>query len=168
MTLSMSHASTAIFRRQFASLSAILDKAAAHVATGALSEADLLDTRLVPDMAPLSRQVQIASDTAKGAIARLAGVEAPAMADDETTIAALKARIARTVAFIDSVDAAIIDGSEERPITLKAGPNEFHFTGQDYLTQFALPNFFFHVTMAYGLIRHRGVAIGKMDFLGGI
>ena len=168
MTLSMYQASAPVFLRNFNNLSAILDKAAAYVATGALTEADLLDTRLAPDMATLTRQVQIASDTAKGGIARLAGIEAPAMADDETSIEGLKTRIAKTVAFIGSVDAALVNGSEDRAITMKAGPREFHFTGQDYLLNFALPNFFFHVTTAYGLIRHRGVEIGKMDFLGGI
>jgi hypothetical protein len=117
-------------------------------------------------MFTLTRQVQTASDHAKGATARLAGIEVPKFADEEKSFDELKARIAKTLDFIASVPAAKIDGAEERTISLKAGPNELSFKGQAYLLGFALPNFFFHVTTAYDILRHNGVAIGKGDFIG--
>ena len=168
MPITLSQAALAPLTRQLTVLSKLLEKGAAFAAANGIDEADLLASRLAPDMAPLSRQVQIASDGAKGGVARLAGQEPPSFADDETTIAQLQERVAKTLAFIQSVPASAIDGSEDRAITLKAGPREFKFTGQDYLLHFVLPNFFFHVTTAYALLRHRGVEIGKMDYLGGV
>jgi hypothetical protein len=112
-------------------------------------------------------QIQSASDAAKGCAARLAGIEAPSMPDTETTFPELQQRIARTVAFLQSVDAAKCAGAEDRTIVLKFPQGEMKFTGRDYVTGFALPNFLFHVTTAYDILRHKGIAIGKMDFLGG-
>ena len=118
-------------------------------------------------MRPLTGQIQLATDSAKGCAARLAGVEVPSFPDVETTFAELQDRIARTVAFIESVPAESIDGSEAREVVLKFPNGEMKFTGQDYLLTFALPNFLFHVTTAYAILRHNGVPIGKMDFLAG-
>lgn len=168
MIITLSQATLAPLTRQLGVLSKLLDKGAAFAAANGIDEADLLASRLAPDMAPLSRQVQIASDGAKGGVARLAGQEPPSFADDEVTIADLQARIAKTLAYIRSVPTSDIDGSEDRAITLKAGPREFQFKGQDFLLHFVLPNFFFHVTTAYALLRHRGVEIGKIDYLGGV
>jgi hypothetical protein len=117
-------------------------------------------------MFPLARQVQIATDQAKGCCARLAGVEIPKYADDEATFANLRGRIARTIAFVESFEPAAIDGSEDRAITLTAGSRELRFAGQQYLVSFVLPNFYFHATAAYALLRHCGLPIGKRDFLG--
>nr|WP_295659455.1 DUF1993 domain-containing protein [Polymorphobacter sp.] len=167
MTLSMYQASVPVFVRQFASLTAILNKAEASAAERGIDPAQLLEARLAPDMHPLTRQVQIASDSAKGCVARLAGIEMPSFADTETTFAELKERIAKTVAFVESVTADQIDGSEERTIVLKVGPGEMTFPGQTFLLGFALPNFFFHVSIAYALLRSQGVDIGKRDYLGG-
>ena len=163
MPLSMYQALVPVLLRQLGTLSEILKKGEAS-ANGAA----LLDAKLAPDMFGLVRQVQIASDTAKGAVARLAGVEPPSMPDEETTFAELQARIEKTVAFIKTVPADKIDGSEDKTIELKAGPRSYTFTGQGYLLHFVLPNFFFHVTTAYAILRAGGVEIGKIDYLGGI
>ena len=168
MTLSMYQASVPVLKRQLGSLAAILAKGAAHAAAAGIDPATMLAARLAPDMLPLTRQVQIASDGAKGGAARLAGIEPPSFADDETSFDDLQARIAKTLAFLDTIAPAQIDGSEDRAITLMAGPREFNFTGQDFLFHFVLPNFLFHVTTAYALLRHQGVEIGKMDYLGGV
>ena len=167
MSLSMYQASVPVFLRLFGNLAAILKKAEADAVARKIDPAVLLAARLAPDMHPLMRQVQIASDAAKAAVARLAGLEAPSMPDTETSFAELQARIARTVDFVGSTTQAQIDGSEEKPILLKFPGREFTMTGQDYLLQFALPNFYFHVTTAYAILRHNGVALGKMDFIGG-
>lgn len=163
MSFSIHQASAPVFIRALTNLSTMMDKALAEGG----DEATLLAARLAPDMHPFPRQIQMASDSAKGAIARLAGVEVPSMPDTETTFAELKARIAATVAFIQGVDAAGFDGAEDREIVLKFPQGEMTFTGGDYLTGFALPNFYFHVTIAYALLRANGAPIGKMDFLGG-
>lgn len=168
MSLSMYQASVPIFVRQFAALTAIIDKAQAFAKDGGLDEAGFVDARLAPDMRNFAAQVQIATDGAKGGIARLAGVEVPAFADTETTFDELKERIAKTVAFIEGVPAASVDGSEDKAIEFAIGDYEMKFVGQPYLLHFVLPNFFFHVTTAYGILRHKGVPIGKIDFLGGI
>jgi len=167
MSLSMYQASVPVLLRQLGALSNLLAKGEAHAAAAGIDPAAMLAAQLAPDMLPLTRQVQIASDGAKGGVARLAGIEPPSYPDDEATFADLQARIAKTVAFINSVPAAQIDGSEARHIELKAGPRTFEFTGQDFLLHFVLPNFLFHVTTAYALLRHQGVAIGKMDYLAG-
>jgi hypothetical protein len=155
-----------VFTRSLKALSAMLDKAAAHAAgTGDTAEA-LLARRLIDDMHPLVKQVQIACDGPKLCVARLSGAEAPVNEDTETTIDELKARIASTLAFIGSVPREAIDGQEGREVVLKFPGGEWPFTGQGYVVGFALPNFFFHVTTAYGLLRGAGVPLGKRDFLG--
>ena len=165
MTLSMYQASVPVFVRQLTALSKILDKAIEQTAAGTLDAATLLSARLAPDMFALPRQIQIATDGAKGS-ARLAGIEIPAFADEEVTFDDLKQRIAKTIAFLQTITPEQIDGSEERVINLKAGQREMTFSGQDFLLGFVLPNFFFHVTVAYSLLRHGGVTIGKLDYLG--
>ena len=162
MSFSIHQASAPVIVRALSNLSAMMDKALA----AGLDEKVLLEARLTPDMHPFPRQIQMASDSAKGAIARLTGTEVPAMPDTETTFAELKERIAKTIAYVKSQDAAAFEGSEDREVVLKFPGNELTFTGAQFLTGFALPNFFFHVSMAYALLRANGVAIGKMDFLG--
>jgi hypothetical protein len=166
MTLSLYSASAPVFIRLLTNLDAILGKGAAFATGTSVDPAQLIEARLAPDMRPLVAQVQMASDTAKGAVARLAGIDVPAIADTETSFADLSARIAKTIAFIETVPASAIEGHEDREILFKAGPNTFTFTGRSYLLTFALPNFMFHVTTAYGILRHEGVALGKPDFLG--
>lgn len=166
MSLSMYQASIPQLKRMLGNFSAILDKAAVWAEARKIDEKVLTGARLAPDMHPLSRQLQIATDMAKGAAARLAGVEPPSYADTETTFAELKARLAKTTQFLDGIDAAKLEGSEDRTITLKAGPTELSFSGRDYLIGFVLPNVYFHLTTAYAILRHNGLDIGKMDFLG--
>ncbi len=166
MSLSMFKASAPVFTRQLANLSAILHKAEAHAAARKIDPAVFINARLAPDMFPLSRQVQSASDSAKGCAARLAGVAVPSYADTETTFPELQARITKTVAFLQSLGPELIEGSEERAIVLKLRGQETRFTGQSYLLNYALPNFFFHAATAYDILRHNGVEIGKQDFLG--
>jgi hypothetical protein len=166
MTLSMFEASVPAFLRTLKALDAILDKALAYAEEKKFDPAVLVSARLAPDMFPLSRQVQMASDHAKGCPARLAGVPVPSFEDTEKTIPELKARIAKTLDFIGTLTPGQIDGSEGRLVSLKAGPRELSFKGQDYLVFFALPNFYFHVTTAYAILRHNGVPVGKLDFLG--
>jgi hypothetical protein len=161
----MYQASVPVFQRTLGALDKILDKAAAYAAERKIDPATLLGARLYPDMFPLSRQVQIATDHAKGASARLAGAPVPSFEDNEKTFAELKARIGKTLDFIGTFKPAQIDGSEGRDISLKAGPRELTFKGQDYLLFFALPNFYFHATTAFGILRHNGASIGKLDFL---
>ena len=158
--------SVPVFRRSLVNLSVILEKAAAHAQEHKIDPAALLDARLYPDMFTFTRQVQLASDFAKGTAARLAGEAPPKYDDVEVGFPELKERIARTIALLDSFGPARIDGSEERPIELKTPTRTLRFTGQDFLTQFALPNFFFHMTAAYAILRHNGVPVGKRDFLG--
>lgn len=166
MSLSMYKASVPVFIRGLGALSAILDKAAAHAEAKKIDPAVFINARLAPDMFPLARQVQAASDAAKACVARLAGIAVPSYADTETTFPELQARIAKTVAFLQSADAEQIDGSEERTFTLKLRSSEATFRGQPYLLTIALPNFFFHVTTAYDILRHNGLEIGKLDYLG--
>jgi len=166
MPLSMHQAVVPAITQTLTALSAILDKAEADAAARKIEPAVLLNFRLAPDMFALTRQVQLTSDFAKNAMARLAGVEPPKYEDTETTIAELKARIAKTLAYVQSFKPAAIDGSEERTITFPVGGQPRTFKGQDYLVTFALPNFYFHATTAYDILRHCGVNIGKRDFLG--
>jgi hypothetical protein len=153
--------------RMLQSISKIMDKAVAQAKSEDRDLSSLLDARLAPDMHPFPRQIQIMSDAAKGAAARLAEIEAPAMPDTETTFPELQARISKTIDFLTSVSADKLAGAEDREIVMKFPSGEMKFSGRDFLTQFALPNFFFHATTAYGLLRHKGINIGKMDFLGG-
>jgi hypothetical protein len=166
MNITMYQASTPRFIHTLNCLSAILDKAIAHAETRKFDSVALTTDRLYPDMFPLTRQVQIACDSAKGAVARLAGVEVPKYEDTETTFVELKARIAKTVDFMKTVKPAQIDGSEDKEIALKVGGQDLKFKGMQYLLGFAYPNFYFHVTTAYNILRHNGVEIGKKDFLG--
>ena len=168
MTLSMYQASAPVFTRMLTNLAAILTKAEENAATRKIDPAIFLAARLAPDMLPLTRQIQMASDAAKGGIARLAGVEIPSFPDTEIDFAGLHARIAKTIAFIESAPKDQIEGSDVSSIVLKFPGRELNFTGQSFLFQFALPNFFFHVTTAYAILRHNGVPVGKMDFLGAV
>jgi hypothetical protein len=166
MPLSMYRASVPVLLRALDQLSAILGKAEAHAATAKIEPAALLQARLAPDMLTLAGQVQRASDTAKGTAVRLSGVANPSFADDETSFADLQARIAKTHAFLAGIDAALFEDSAERMLDIKIGAVQRTFRGDDYLLGFGLPNFFFHVTTAYDILRHNGVPIGKMDYLG--
>ena len=167
MPLSMYQASIPVFVRFLDNLSEILNKALIHAETRKIDPAVFVTSRLAPDMYPLSRQVQIATDIVKGCAARLAGIEVPSYEDNETTFAELQARITKTVAFLQSVAPSQIDGSEERTVTLKLRGKDVSFLGQPYLLNFVIPNFYFHVTTTYAILRHNGVEIGKMDFIGG-
>lgn len=166
MSLSMHSISIPVFTRQLNNLSTILGIAATNAETRKIEQSVFLNARLAPDMFSLSRQVQIACDTAKTGAALLAGVEAPSHADDETSIADLQARIAKVLEFVGSISAAQLDGSEDRTITLKRRDKETHFQGQAFLLDHVLPNFYFHLTTTYAILRHNGVDIGKRDFLG--
>jgi len=168
MSISMYDFSIAVLTRGLTNLSAILDKAEAHAAAKKFDTAVLAQARLFPDMYPLTRQVQIACDTAKGAAGRLAGIEVPKHEDTEVTFADLKARIAKTLDFLKSVTAPQLRDAESRSIELKFPNGSWKFTGIGYLNDFVLPNFYFHVSMVYALLRKSGVEIGKGDFLGAI
>ena len=166
MTISMYQASVPRFANILGNLSNILDKAQAHVDAKKIDAAVLPGFRLYPDMLPMTKQVQIACDTAKGVVARLAGIEIPVFEDNEATLADLKARIAKTIAFIQTVKPAQIDGTEDKDIVIKRGDKETHYKGMQFLLGHAVPNFYFHVTTTYNILRHNGVEIGKRDYLG--
>jgi hypothetical protein len=163
--MSMYAASVPLIRRSLGALSGVLGKGAAFAEARKIDPAVLLQSRLAPDMFPLIRQAQIATDTAKGAVARLAGVEVPSYPDTETSFAELQDRIARTLDFVNGFTPAQIDGTEGKEIVLAFRTGEQRFTGEDYLTFFVLPNVFFHCATAYGILRHNGVELGKRDFL---
>ncbi len=162
----MYQASAPRFVSMLNNLAGILDKAAAHAEAKQIDALVLTGSRLYPDMFALARQVQIACDNAKGAVARLAGVEVPRHEDTEKTFDELKARIAKTIEFVNSIPPAQIDGSEDRDIRLKLGKLEVTWKGMQYLLGFALPNFYFHVVTAYAILRHDGVELGKRDYIG--
>ncbi|HYY84875.1 MAG TPA: DUF1993 domain-containing protein [Beijerinckiaceae bacterium] len=169
MSLSISQASVPVFEVGLNALSGVLDKAASFAAAKKVEESVLVGWRLAPDMLALARQVQIASDMAKNGAARLGGVEPPRFEDTETTIQQLKERIEKTLAFVKTVDTTAIDASADREITFPLGPtNKGQMRGVDYLNHFVLPNFYFHLTAAYAILRHCGVELGKRDFLGAI
>jgi hypothetical protein len=167
MALSMYDASVPALKHMLNNLAAILKKSAEHAASKKIVPGVLINARLFPDMLPLLKQVQIATDQAKGCAARLAGVDIPKFEDNETTFDELQARIAKTIDFLDGFKANQIDGSEVREITFQLHETKLEFTGQQYLLNWVLPNFYFHVTTAYNILRHNGVDIGKRDFLGG-
>jgi hypothetical protein len=154
------------FASMLRNLDAILGKAQAHAAAKKIDPAVLMSARLFPDMLPFVKQVQIATDHAKGAVARLAGVEVPRFEDTEQNFDELRARLAKTIAFVESFSAEQIDGSEDREITLRAGGKDLVFKGMPYLIGYAIPNFYFHLVTAYNILRHNGVEIGKGDYLG--
>ena len=162
----MYQASVPTIRRALDNLAAILEKGAASCEARKIDPAVLVGARLAPDMFPLSKQVQIASDTAKAACARLAQQQAPSFEDNEKTFADLVERLRKTIAYLDTFKPEQIDGSEGRTVSWKAGENMRSMLGQAYLLQHALPNVFFHCTTAYAILRHNGVDIGKRDFLG--
>ena len=168
MSYSMSQASLPVFEIALTALSGVLDKAAAHAAAKKVDPSVLLNWRLAPDMFALTRQVQVACDQAKNGAARLAGVEPPKFEDNEASIDQLKDRIARTLAFVKGLDAGAIDASAERDITFPLGQGKGQMKGADYLNHFVLPNFYFHCTAAYAVVRNFGADIGKRDFLGAI
>ena len=168
MSVAMYDFSIPVLTRGLTNLSAILDKAAAHATAKKFDSTVLAQLRLFPDMFPLVRQMQIACDTAKGAAGRLAGIEVPKHEDTETTFADLKARIAKTLDFVKSVGAAQLKNAESRAIEIKFPNGSWKFTGITYLNDFVLPNFYFHISMVYALLRKAGVDVGKMDFLGAI
>jgi hypothetical protein len=166
MSLSMYDVSVPVLVRGLGVMSEYLEKAAAHAREHQFPPANLLNARLAPDMMSLAGQVQRASDNAKGGIARLANVEAPSFPDNEVTLEDLKARIARTISFLESVDPKKLEGSESRPVELKLRSFSGTLSGQRYLLQVLLPNFFFHVTTAHDILRHNGLQIGKADYFG--
>jgi hypothetical protein len=166
MTISMYQASAPRFASALKNLSAILDKAQAHCDAKKIDPLVLTGARLYPDMFAFARQVQVSCDTAKGALARLAAVEIPKHEDTEKTFEELKARIAKTVAFIETFKPAQIDGTEDKDYVIKLGPREVQWKGMQYLLGFALPNFYFHAATAYDILRHNGVELAKRDFIG--
>lgn len=166
MTISMYSASVPLFKQLLSALNNILVKAAS-AASDETNPETLLHARLFPDMFDFTRQVQIAADFAKGVTARLAGQEVPVFEDNETTFAELQTRIAKTLQFISSIPADKIDGSEAREIITRPGtPKEKKFNGQSYLLNYGLPQFFFHITTAYAILRNNGIEIGKRDYMG--
>ncbi|HLI67052.1 MAG TPA: DUF1993 domain-containing protein [Caulobacteraceae bacterium] len=167
MSISLYDVSIPTFRRGLQNLASFLDKAEAHAKGSGADLAAYTAARLAPDMHPFTRQVQIASDSAKSAAAQLAGVTAPEMADTETTFPELKARIAKTVAFLDTIKKADVDARDAATIELPTPNGPMTFSAPDFLMTVSIPNFFFHVTTAYGLLRAKGVPLGKMDFLAG-
>jgi hypothetical protein len=168
MSISLYDFSISVISRGLSNLSVILDKAAAYAEAKKIDPAVLAQARLYPDMFPLSRQVQVACDTAKGAAARLAGIEIPKHEDTEVTLAELKQRIAKTLDFLKTVTPEKLKGAESRAIEIKSPNGSLNFTGLSYVTNFVLPNFYFHESMTYALLRHNGVEVGKRDFLGAI
>jgi hypothetical protein len=168
MKISMFQASVPTFIHKLTNLAAIIDKAIKHAEARKIDGTVLATFRLAPDMLPFSTQIQIACDTAKGCGARLAGIDPPKFEDNEKTLPELKARVEKTIAFLSTLTAAQIDGSEEKEVVLKFPSATFNFVGLGYLNNFALPNFYFHMTTAYAILRHCGVELGKQDFLGSI
>jgi hypothetical protein len=166
MSISMYQASIPRFINILGNLSAIFDKAEAHAAARKLEPTVLTSFRLYPDMLPMTAQVQIACDAAKGVAARLAGIPIPAFEDNETTLTDLKARIDKTIAFLKTIKAQQIDGTEDKDIVIKRGEKETHYKGMQFLLGHAVPNFYFHVATTYNILRHNGVEIGKRDYLG--
>ena len=166
MSLSMYQASIPQFQRMLGNLAKILEAAESWAESKKIDPSVLLNMRLAPDMFPLKRQLQIATDSAKGCAARLAGAEVPSYPDSEETFTELKARLQKTIDFLGSFTAAQIDGSEDKQIVLNFPSMELKFSGRDYLFQFVQPNFYFHLTTAYAILRHNGLDIGKMDFIG--
>jgi hypothetical protein len=167
MSLSLYTATVPPLRLMLKNLSALLSKAEAHVEAKKIDPNALLGARLFPDMLNFTKQIQIASDNAKGTAARLAGVDIPKFEDTETSFAELQARLDKTVAFLDTLSEAQFEGAAERKVVLNLRERTLEFTGAEYLTTWAQPNFYFHVTTAYALLRHNGIEIGKSDYLRG-
>ena len=168
MSLSMYQASVPVFVRMLTNLSAILDKAQAHAEAKKFDSSVYMALRLFPDMLPFSKQVQIACDSAKLCCSRITGADAPKFEDTETRIAELKSRISKTIAYIETMTPAMLDGTEAKDVVLKLSGKDVTFKGQQYLLHFAQPNLYFHISTAYNILRHNGVEIGKLDYLGGV
>ncbi len=168
MSISMYSASVPVFVRMLGNLDAWLEKAEAHARAKKFETSVYLNTRLAPDMLPFSKQIQIACDGAKFGVARLAGVESPKFEDNESSLAELRERITKTVAYVQSVPATNIDGTEAKDVELPRRDGTLTLKGEFYLKHFVMPNFYFHVTTAYALLRHNGVDLGKKDFLGAL
>lgn len=166
MSVSMFKLSAPVFIRGLNVLAGLLDKAESYAVEKKMPLEDLFNARLAPDMLPLSAQIQRVSDTSKNTIGRLTGVAAPSFPDDETNFGELRERIAKTIAYLETVKPSDLEGSDVREITVTFGKLSFTFPGDDYVLKFALPNFFFHVTTAHDILRNQGVAVGKIDFLG--
>ena len=166
MTLSMYQASVPRFVNALKNLSHILEKAQAHAKAKKIDPLILASSRLYPDMLPLTKQVQIASDTCKGLVSRLAGVDIPSYEDTEKTLVDLQARVTKTMAYVESFTPAQIDGTEDKDIVVKRGEKETHYKGMQFLLGHAIPNVYFHITTTYNILRHNGVEIGKSDYLG--
>jgi hypothetical protein len=166
MSVTLQTVTVTSLTRGLKTLLSLLEKAKAHAETAGTSPDAYVEARLFDDMLPLSGQIQRASDSAKGAVARLTGLDAPAMADEEKTFADLQDRIAKTLAYVESVPASAFEGGETREVVVPAGGFSLSFTGTQYLLEFAIPNFNFHVVTAYDILRHNGVPLGKRDFLG--
>jgi hypothetical protein len=166
MALSFYDISVPVFTRGLGQLSHVLDKGLAHAQSAGVDPTQLVNARLAPDMFTLAGQVQSASDASKFGVARIAGATGPSFPDTEATYAELQARVAKTIDYLNSVDRVLIDGAEEREVTMKVRGAELKFTAKRYLLQFALPNFYFHVTTAYDVLRHSGVPLSKLDYLG--
>ena len=168
MTISMYQASVPLLIKTLTNLKGILEKASAHAQAKKIDESVLMSARLYPDMFPFTRQVQIACDFGRGTGARLAGKEPPALEENEQTIAELVSRVERSIDYLRTLKPADIDGSETREIVRPLRGEQKKFTGINYLLQFALPNFFFHATTAYAILRHNGIELGKADFIGAL
>ena len=166
MTISLYQASVPTLIRGLTQLNVILAKGAAYAEARKIESRVLCDDRLFPDMLPLARQIHIATDNAKGFPARMAGQQPPRYEDTETTFEELVARVNKTIAFLETFEASDIDGREDKVVSFKLGPTEVTFNGLDYLTKFLLPNFYFHLSMVYAILRHNGVELGKRDYLG--
>jgi hypothetical protein len=166
MNISMYNASIPVMIKMLGNLESIVDKAIAHAAARKIDDAAFVEARLFPDMFTFARQIRIATDMSKGAGARLAGIDIPKFEDNEKTLPELKARLRKAIDFLKTLTPAQIDGTEDKTITLTVAGNTLTFKGLDYLNAWVLPNFYFHAATAYGLLRHGGVEIGKMDFLG--
>lgn len=165
MSISMHSASAPIFVRVMTAMLTWLDKAQAHAEVRKFDTSHYLSLKLAPDMLPFTRQIQICSDSAKGCMARLAGIEIPKWEDNEASLDDLRARIRKTIDFVQSVSAAMVDGSENKEIVLQMRAGEVKMTGENFLRFYALTNFYFHATITYALLRHAGVEVGKRDFL---
>lgn len=166
MPVSMYKLSVPVFIRGLNILANLLDKAESHAAQHKMPLDDLFNARLAPDMLPLSGQIQRVSDTSKNTIGRLSDIVAPSFPDEEKTFAELRERIAKTIAFLETVKPSDLEKSDEREVTISFGKMKFSFTGDDYMLKFAIPNFFFHVTTTHDILRNQGVAVGKADYLG--
>lgn len=168
MSVSVYQISIPVFIRGLTNLSAVLAKGEQHAISQQTDPSALVNAKLYDDMRPLSSQVQLASDSVKFAAVRLGQVTGPSFPDDETTFAELQMRIAKTIEFLQSVDPAAFDGAESRDVVVKIRGNAMNFGGLQYLSDFVWPNFYFHLTTAYAILRNQGVPLGKMDFLGGV